>query len=349
MSALVLVLAALLPGQAAAAFDPYRARIPASVVQADGLNGAFEAALVQVLGKLSGNPDQVAALAQSGQLGTVRPLVKFHGYTEVGTERWLEVAFDQTLANDRLRDLRLPVWPLERPETLVWVALEQGGRRTLLGQGQGLTDGETEGDSENSALEAMTLTAELRGVPLIRPLLDLSDQASVRVADVWGGFADNLESSRQRYNADQLLLGRAYPERAGWTIRWLLSGRGAAERWESRAASIEGSLVQGVEMLARRMGQRMAVAPDQITGGALRVRVSGLDNAADYAAVMSYLTGLSVVDRVEPVSVFTRNLELRIVSNAGLAGLEQVLATGRLLDARPGRQSIDLELSLRDR
>ncbi len=327
------------PAHAATNEDAYVGRVPALDTQPDGLTKGYREALIQVLKKLSGSAAQVDALAQDDQLGSVSPLVMVHRF--VGAEpgetqkRWLEVQFDETLTNDRVRDLGLPVWPLERPETLVWVALQREGQRVLLGTA----------DDDSAAVAGMAVAAREAGMPLILPLLDLDDQREVRVSDVWGGFAANLESAATRYGARQTLLGRSYSDRGGWTTRWLLSGIEGSRRWESSGPTLRESLSAGITKLAATMAESAIIVADEVSGQILKVRVRGLDGAEDYGRLAKYLNNLSVVERFEPVSVLGSTLELNLVSNVGLRGFQQVLTTGQVL--RPGSRNpgtVDLEL-----
>lgn len=323
-------------------FEPFVGRVAAADLPAGSLDEGFDAALLQVLGKLSGHPQQVQALAEAGRLGPVAPLVMVHRFVERGTgderQRWLEVQFDSTLTNDRLRDLGLPVWPLERPATLVWVAVERDGQRSLLGLQE----------TDAVLLDVMAEGAASAGVPLLQPLLDLQDRQLVNVSAVWGGFADQLSAASERYGARQLLLGRSYLSGGTWTTRWLLSGMSRSQRWETRGLSLESTLAAGMARLAAAMASEAAIAPEEFSGRLLRIRVHGVSSAGGYGLVMKYLTGLSVVDRLETVSVFGDYLDFNLSSNVGLRGLQQALAAGDVLRPRPGSVSAaDLELELR--
>ncbi|MEM7708325.1 MAG: DUF2066 domain-containing protein [Pseudomonadota bacterium] len=338
---LFLLLLSLHTTLGAKGFEPFVGRVPASELAADGLEGGYRLALLQVLGKLSGYPLQVEALAEAGELGPVAPLVMVHRFVDRGAgelrERWLEVQFDSTLTNDRLRDLGLPVWPLERPATLVWVAVERDGQRDLLGLA----------DSDGVLLDMMVEDAAAVGVPLLLPLMDLQDQQLASISDVWGGFADQLRPASERYGARQLLLGRSYLSGGTWTTRWLLSGMARSQRWETRGTTLESTLSAGMGRLAAAMAAEAAIRPDEFSGRLLRIRVHGVSSARGYGTVMQYLTGLSVVDRLEPVSVFGEYLDLNLSSNVGLRGFQQALAAGDVLRARAHSGSaVDLELEL---
>lgn len=341
--ALALILTSLLafngPVQAAANTDAYVGRVPAVEADEGGLTAGYQAALIQVLKKLSGSVAQVDTLAQAEQLGSVSPLVMVHRFVgpELGEtqQRWLEVQFDNTLTNDRVRDLGLPVWPLERPETLVWVAVQREGQRVLLGLAE----------EDSTTVAGMAVAAREAGIPLVLPLLDLNDQREVRVSDVWGGFAANLAAASTRYGVRQTLLGRSYSDRGGWTTRWLLSGLEGSRRWESSGQTLRDSLAAGITTLAATIAESSVIVADEVSGRVLRVRIRGLDGADDYGRLARYLENLSVVERFEPVSVLGNTLDLNLVSNVGLRGFQQVLSTGQLL--RPGARNsgiADLEL-----
>lgn len=321
--------------------DPYVGQVPVADGTEASLQQAFDAAFIQVMEKVSGAPDQVQALVETQELGDGRGLVLQHGFVKSPLIadpglRMVQVRFGPAQINARIRQLGLPFWPPERPETIVWMAQQREGQRQLLGLA-----------AEDDALKTqITAAGEYHGVPLVLPLLDLEDQSRVTATDVWGGLADRVVNASQRYGAAQVLLGRLFSLEDGrWSIRWTLSGDRYNEGWTSGGQTPTEAISGGVAEMARRMGRRFALRSGE-TGGerTIMLRIQGVRDASVYGGVMRYLRGLSVVASVDPVQVSGDVLDLRVAANTGVRGLVQVVETGQILRVVNGLRQPGIDL-----
>lgn len=329
---------------AASPVDPFFAQVPVADTGEAARAAGYREALARVLIKFSGDPAAVAALATSPGLGPADPLVRQHRYLEappgpdqLAPQTLLEVRFNPTRIRDRARELKLPVWPLERPAALIWVALERSDRqRSLLGTAA----------EDASALAAIESAARERALPIVLPLMDLEDQVAVRVADVWAGYGDRIGATAARYAAPLLLLGRGYSSAVGWSTQWFLSGGGVDARWESEAATLEQALSAGVNALADRLGRRFAVNPADSDPQRVVVRVFGIEDMARFGAVIAYLKSLSMVTRAEPYVVAPGYVDFTLTSDAGIQGLAAALEFGRVLSRVDQRLIAGAEVDL---
>ncbi len=314
---------------AATTVDPFYAQVPVGDTGEVARAAGYREALAKVLTKLSGDPAAVEALARYPGLGPADPLVRQHRYLEAPPEpqqlapqTLLEVRFNPTRIRERARELRLPVWPLERPAALIWVALERGDRqRSMLGTAA----------EDAQALAAIERAAQERALPIVLPLMDLEDQVGVRIADVWAGYGDRVGAAAARYAVPLLLLGRGYPSAGGWTTQWFLSGGGVDARWQSDGATLEQALTGAVNTLADRLGRRFAVEISGSDPQQIVVRVFGIEDVARYGAVISYLKSLSMVTGAAPFVVAPGYIDFTLTSDAGTQGLVQALEFGRVL------------------
>lgn len=111
------------------------------------------------------------------------------------------LAFDRERLRAALEAASVPVWVGSRPALLVWVVVERGERRLLLGSGL----------DEGNVLEALQEFALRRDLPLLFPLGDLEDRRRVHTADVIGGATEALAEPSRRYEPDGLLLLHLVP------------------------------------------------------------------------------------------------------------------------------------------
>ncbi|MGE0372435.1 MAG: DUF2066 domain-containing protein, partial [Gammaproteobacteria bacterium] len=186
----------------------------------DALRTAFRQVLVKVTGdRGAASHQRVQALARS-PLGYVqqylyRPLPPDYApaaAADTAPTQMLWVRFDAQAVDLLLQQANEPVWGRMRPSTLVWLAVDDQGRRALAGN-----------DTQPDLRRELEDQAEVRGVPLLFPLLDVEDQRRVNFADVWGGFDQEVRAASARYQSGAVLVGRVHRARSGdWAGRWSL-------------------------------------------------------------------------------------------------------------------------------
>ncbi len=277
---------------AAERVDPFVASVPISDRTESARLAGFSRALEQVLIKASGDP---AAVRSSGiDFGQARESVLQFSYTSLpdpgdpeSEQLRLETRFDPNAVNRLMQQAALPVWPLERPTTIIWVVVNDTGQRRLLSQR----------NDDRLLAEALQQVAKDRGVPIVLPLLDLSDQQAVDIADIWGGFPEQLQQASARYGANAVVTLRVDGTSNVWRTRWALDGAGQSGRWSTEDESLLTAVRQGMDRFAGELAanQRVVSRPSTDNSGELRLRIYGIDSVTAYAQVQNYLQGLSVV------------------------------------------------------
>lgn len=161
---------------------------------------ASKDALKQVLVKMSGtttatdNAGVRAAIRSPGQF------LRSYRFDDRKGKLFFIAEFDQQALLNLLRREGLPVWGNRRPETIVWLAVEQdSGNRTIVEEAQ---------SSEIS--NAISETAESRGIRVSLPLMDLTDNQAIAVYDIWGRFPQALSAASARYGVDYVIGARLY-------------------------------------------------------------------------------------------------------------------------------------------
>ena len=301
---------------------------------------ALRLGLAQVLVRVSGERDAGQDPLLAPVIKDAQRLVQVYRYRQVepaagpdGIERTerpgliLWARFDPAAVDRALRDAGLPVWGRSRPATLVWLAMEEIGRRNLAGAALD--------PRVDSALEA---AAARRGVPMLLPLMDLADQAAVQFADVWGGFHDGVLAASARYQTDAVLVGRVYREDGGgWGARWSLYQGETPFHWESAALALEAVLEAGFDGGADVLAARFAPAGGSHEGGSVAFTVAGVGGLADYARASDYLGGLAPVAGVRVREVSADRVVFLLDLRGGEADLERAISLGRtLLPAQEG-------------
>ena len=126
--------------------DLYEAEVPVEGQEAAQRSDAISRAFTEVLMKVTGHrgitnrQELTAEIANASRyvqqyryrLLDADPVANSTGQSEgenVEPQRLLQVSFDSGAVNSMLRGLGLPVWGDNRPSGLVWVGLEQGGKK----------------------------------------------------------------------------------------------------------------------------------------------------------------------------------------------------------------------------
>jgi hypothetical protein len=325
----LLVLAGLAfaaPLQAARVSDLFAAEVPAAELGDQSLDAAFGQALGRVLVKVTGRRSAAGDAEIAAAFGDPSVLVQQYRSDAAGN---LWVQFDSVALKRMLDAAGQPIWPEDRPGTLIWLAVDTGrGGREILAAAP---------DGANSQVSAQRAGGGSRSQRLLEAVREeLLEAASGRGLPVV--LPEPVTSASQRYDADLILIGRARvfgpgEARARWTVLM------ANERY-----NWEGGITDGPEELADLLALQMATTADSARN--IRVRVAGIDSFDGYGEVSTYLSGLGIVETCDvewvegSVVMFTlrvRGDEDQLMRSIALRRLLQPVESEPAVLGSPGR------------
>ncbi len=105
--------------------------------------------------------------------------------------------FNENKINALFQQANLPLWGSLRPQVLLWLIEEQGFNRNIL--------------SSSSDSELPLIVDDFsneRGLPLLMPLMDLTDASKIRMSDFWGRFEQPIKVASERYFAEAIAVMR---------------------------------------------------------------------------------------------------------------------------------------------
>lgn len=285
----VLALLGLVPGVAGADVGLYQAEIPLAGTTESDRTAGFGAALKVAAVRASGRRD--AATQPAVVAAAADPARFVQQYSTTG-DRVLKVGFDGRAVEQLLQQAGLPLWPAERPTTLVqlFVPSVAGGARAVLA---------SERPPERELIER---AAQARGLPVSWPqqAVDLA-AARARLASPGGA-------------SSALLVGVGSGSRVDWSFAHLDTRVQAA-----------GGAASGVDLAADALAARYA--PPSTRGlNTLAVRVGGVTDLAAYAGLLDYLNTLSLVRSVAVVEVAGSTVQLELAVRGDLELLRRVAA-----------------------
>lgn len=321
----------LLQAQTVVVPELYRAEVLVPDNSAESQNEAFRQGLIQVLVRLSGSraiehmPESEAILAKAPRYALGYSYNRVEASEEEEAKLTIRIEFDGPALERVLHKAGLPVWAAKRPSVLVWLAVEQGRKRSILAE-----------DSESQAVQHLQQGARERGIPLILPLMDLEDRRHVEFGDIRAGFFDTLSQAAQRYNTDMMLIGWLKKARSGdWVVTWTVQRGNTSSRWREDSLPLEEAVRSGVEGLADIMASRYAFSatPDSQLNEYV-VAIGQLMSLEHYAAVLNMLQGMIFIEHVTPAYIAADQAAFKVLMRGPLAELEKsLMLSNRLLPA----------------
>ena len=296
LAAVAFMLLLGLPPGAAADVAIYQSIVP----MPNGKDAAFAEALRTTAVRASGRRDAGSNKVIASAAANPGRYVQEYSTTP---DRYLKVGFEAQAIDRLLQQAGLPVWPLERPVTLVLLVVPSagGGSRAIV-----------DGDRVPEKAEAERV-AQARGLPIAWPGGTVS-AASVR-STIAGGPDGEVGGSSAR----PVLAGVA----SGGLVTWLF-------RQPGQAASASGSVEDGVDLAADSLAARYA-PPSTRSNSSLTVRIGGVEDVRAYAGLIEYLKSLSLVRNISVSEMAGGVVTLELLVRGDLALLRRIVALdGRL-------------------
>lgn len=242
----------------------------------------------------------------------------------------LVVSYTGARIKQRLEDLEVVVWGEERPEVLVWLAIDDGRERRILGA-----------DDDSGAYEALMEAAGQRALPVLLPLMDTRDREKVDYVDISGGFLDTLESASERYRGDILLVGNLRRGSGEWRGDWTLIGAGERRAWGGTGDGVGAAVATGVDGATDRLAAMLAGEGGERTR--LSVRIENVASLDDYARVKEYIEGLVRIRSFALREILPEELVFDLEVRGGAGEFERAVALGDVLEKLERREPGDRE------
>ncbi|WP_345334568.1 DUF2066 domain-containing protein [Ferrimonas pelagia] len=314
---------------AATVKDLYRGQVDVASRSNQDRQLAIRDAMAQVLIRISGDKDILQHDASRSMVRQADQYLLSYSYRGAAQ---LQVDFDKDRIQRQLQQAHLPVWGAQRPQTLVWLAAEDpSGERGLVG--------------ENDELgRALTDQAQITGLPLTLPLLDLEDSMAMQLNDVWGNFPSPVLDASERYGADFIVSGRLAQFASEWQFMLLLYPPASTDgsyraprpllRRSGSAATETEALEAMLAELAKYYSQRYAaVASDEAGHTQLVFELAG--GIEQLVALERYLTSLTPVKAVQISQVSGREVVLELDLIGGINEVEQLMALDQRISTLP--------------
>jgi hypothetical protein len=174
---------------------------------------ALQQAMEAVVLKVGGQQELLSNSVIRSGLKNYNKYVANFRYQRDEDKTELLVTFDEGKINQLFEMANAPIWGSLRPQILLWLVEENGLHRTIISNA---THASFSGGFSGKALsqvkynfpESVEQFSTLRGLPILMPLIDLTDMNTISTFDVWGRFAEQVQIASQRYNPESIVVIR---------------------------------------------------------------------------------------------------------------------------------------------
>ncbi|MDD7805671.1 MAG: DUF2066 domain-containing protein [Endozoicomonas sp. (ex Botrylloides leachii)] len=287
-------------------------------VKQEAMKQAFEEVLIRVTGETKHLENSTLKEA----LNTPDTYVKGYSYRRdtVGAKQlYLDITFEPEAVNRLLRSAGLPIWGGNRPTTLLLLAIDQDGERSIQAD-----------NSTDQVVQGFDAQFKKRSLPLIFPLMDVKDTSLVSPVDVWGFFISNLTPISKRYHADAILVGRLSENQGIYDGRLVFSFRNQPLK---EATVTDLNIAQLALVAADLAGSALAnhYAVASLDSQDSRLLVEQVKSFKDYSDLLNYLNKLTAVRSVQVRRLAGSTIELDLRIDGQRNQLIDTIALGRHL------------------
>lgn len=196
-----------MPLEAVEVKDLYQASVATSSQNDRDRAVALKKALASVMVKVGGEQSVLENALIKRSLNNYRSYLTQYRYQkralktidnkEGKKQLFLLASFNPDKIVQLFQEANLPLWGSLRPQVLLWLIHEQGLSRDIIS------------NSSISNFPSMVndFSAQ-RGLPIMMPLMDLTDANQIKISDVWGRFQEPIKQASNRYHAETIAVIR---------------------------------------------------------------------------------------------------------------------------------------------
>lgn len=300
----------------------------------------FSAGFREVIVKLTGRRDSLDNPVVARALGSPQSYVATWSYnTLLPTDPFaqpgqparieMQVTFFESGVQQVLNEAGIAIWPSNRPDTLVWVTLQDE-----LGERYRASALPEEG---GDLLTAIRAEATQRGVPLLFPLQDFADLRSLSIEQLWNFDINALRIASSRYQGESILALRVFRSLSGDVSgKAVYIFRDQVQEFDVLESALEPFVEGSIDLVAANLASYYAILRSGAGNDSeeqVLLTVDGVDSAGDYAGLMRYLGGLAAVSGIQVLSAHGASVELQLKTGGQARQLIESIALDRNLTA----------------
>ncbi|NOT11717.1 MAG: DUF2066 domain-containing protein [Methylococcaceae bacterium] len=311
----------------------YETEVIAKSQSPDDRNLAFKDALSSVLNRVAAGNDIINDQAVRTALSNASYYVKQYQYSLVenrsvfgngGSEaRTMRVLFDEQALLNLINTGNLKIWGESRPETLLWLVVEENGQRLFF-----------KPETMPAVNVAVINSAKQTGLPVLFPLMDLDEQRLLSVNDVLSAYPQNLLAVSEHYGVVSILAGRVVKTHDCWKSDWAFYFDQRIEQWTKSCGTLHDAILIGLQGVYNKLANYYAVKPYVIEMNVVTLKISGILGMDDRNRITHYLKSLKMVKSVNWMNSDAGIDRFKISFEGNKTDLEEMVGLGRVLDPK---------------
>ena len=299
---------------------------------------AFAAGMQEALVRLTGHNDVASEASVQAALASPQSYVESWAYRTLtstdGTapQLMIDISFYQAEIQRLLDNAGIPVWPSSRPETLLWLIVQDELGQRVTADLNAVTGAE--------AMQALQAAALKQGLPVLGPLWDFEDLTVMRPELLWTLDEPTLRLASARYRYDSILAVRILESVTGQVVAKAVHlFRDRVQQVEAFDSDLDSFFADTTAMVARELADNYAVRLTSTAAGSTQAEklmllsVDGVNGLADYADLLHYLEGVAGVSDLQVREVDGGQLLFSLNAAGQVRQLVENLALGRKLQA----------------
>jgi len=306
----------------------YETQVPVASQSSALRQPALKQALTQVLVKLSGNSAAVKISSIAELLAKPEEALLSYSY-EDGTlangddSLFLHAQFDPKVLQNTLEMAGQSVWGRNRPLVLIWLTYHKNQEvpQILSATSENFIDAEVKHD------------AQLRGLPILFPILDLKDMQVISAEAIENQNMAEIQQASTRYGSDAILAANLTQDATGtYNATWTLLAQGKTTTWTNSAEDMSSLLKTGIDAVTDDLAEKYGVVTANSEQNQVQLTVINIQNLSGYAAVTEYLKSLLPVKQVELQQISPMALVYNVKVVGGEMGLQKALSLDHRLN-----------------
>lgn len=302
----------------------YQSEVPVATQLDDMRSEAIRQGFVTVLIKLTGNPDIRNNPIIKENIKKADYFVKDFSYAQptMNSSMYiLQIRYEKNDINNLLNRAGIVYWGENRPLLLVWATVKEDSHSAdIIGS-----------DNAGDWYETFRVQGKKFGLPLIFPVMDMTDVGQVAPEDVVGMKIDQLKEAGKRYAPDAYLVGNIEKTKTGWQGQWRLIFGTKQWDWKITDVTSEGLLGDIMNQASHTLSKQLVVNTPRAGGSTVKLEVTNVTKDDDLDQLMTFLKQLSPVQQVELSQVDGNVVELTVKIQGDIATFQENVNIGKKL------------------
>lgn len=254
-------------------------------------------------------------------------------YTDNGDNTYnLTLRFNEQAVNGFLYKMGRQTLGKNRPQVLMWLVIENQSSQQFIAHGP----------QDSGMAEKIELMSKTYGVPVIFPLLDLTERLFITEHDVLNNNISPLQQAAERYNTNTMLLGKLINVGGIWHCEWHLVDKQQDVAWHTSGNKLDDELEQMINQVAENLIEhKTQIRAPRMLKPNITLRVKGVESVTDYAKILEHLKQMPVIQKVEVGTVDGKNAEFLVTADGGLEALIKNIKISNMLATELQSQHIN--------